>query len=246
VTAFLSVGSKAAGFIVLMRVLDAFMAAPVYRVKLIAMFVVLAAATLIYGNLAAMPQNNLKRLLAYSSIAHAGYLLVAIASIGALNAAMAVPFYLAGYLLMTLLAFMVMTVVSSHAGGDDIVHFNGLARRSPFLAFGMLVAMASLAGVPLTVGFLGKFLVFESAMQQHQYLLVGIGAVTVAAGFYYYLKVVRAMYWKEPASEIRIRVSPVTGLAIIVLSTAIFVFGVYPQPVFKMLKPVEKSRVAAR
>jgi NADH-quinone oxidoreductase subunit N len=246
VTAFLSVGSKAAGFIVLMRVLDAFMAAPVYRVKLIALFTILAAATLIYGNLASMPQNNLKRLLAYSSIAHAGYLLVAVASIGALNAAMAIPFYLAGYLLMTLLAFMVMTVVTSHTGGDDIANFNGLARRSPFLAFGMLVAMASLAGVPLTVGFLGKFLVFESAMQQHQYLLVGIGAVTVAAGFYYYLKVVRAMYWKEPASEIRIRVSPVTGLAIFVLSTAIFVLGVYPQPVFKMLKPVEKVALAAR
>jgi len=110
----------------------------------------------------------------------------------------------------------------------------------------MLVAMASLAGVPLTVGFLGKFLVFESAMQQRQYLLVGIGAVTVAAGFYYYLKVVRAMYWKEPSDETRIPLSPVTGLAILVLSAAIFVLGVYPQPVFKMLKPAVISRVAAR
>ncbi|MEI8341381.1 MAG: NADH-quinone oxidoreductase subunit N [Verrucomicrobiota bacterium] len=246
VTAFLSVGSKAAGFIVLMRVLDAFMAAPVLRVKLIGLFVVLAAATLIYGNLAAMPQENMKRLLAYSSIGHAGYLLVGIACYGAIHAAMAIQFYLAAYLLMTMLAFMVMTVVSSHTGGDDIAHFNGLARRSPFLAFGMLVAMASLAGVPLTAGFLGKFLVFESAMQQHQYLLVGIGAVTVAAGFYYYLKVVRAMYWKEPANESRIPMSPVTGLAIIVLSAAILLLGVYPQPVFSMLKPAETTHVASR
>ena len=236
VTAFLSVGSKAAGFIVLMRVLDAFMAAPVFRVKLIAMLVVLAAATLLYGNLAAMPQNNLKRLLAYSSIAHAGYLLVALASIGAANAAIAVPFYLAGYLLMTLLAFLVMIVVAGRSGGDDIAHFNGLSRRSPFLAFGMLVAMASLAGVPLTVGFLGKFLVFESAMQQRHYVLVAIGAVTVAAGFYYYLKVVRAMYWKDPVDDSRIPVSFVTRLAVIVLSAAIFLFGIYPQPLFNLLK----------
>jgi len=246
VTAFLSVGSKAAGFIVLLRVLHAFMAAPVLHAKLTTLFVILAAATLIYGNLAAMPQENLKRLLAFSSIGHAGYLLVAIASIGALNAAMAIPFYLAGYLLMTLLAFLVMTVVSSHTGGDDIADFNGLARRSPLLAFGMLVAMASLAGVPLTAGFLGKFFVFESAMQQHQYLLVGIGAVTVAAGFYYYLKVVRAMYWKEPTNESRIPMSPVTGLTIIILSAAIFLFGVYPQPVFSMLKPAGTTHVASR
>ena len=147
---------------------------------------------------------------------------------------------------MTLLAFLVMTVVSGHTGGDDIAHFNGLGRRSPFLAFGMLIAMASLAGVPLTVGFLGKFLVFESAMQEHQYLLVGIGAVTVAAGFYYYLKVVRAMYWKEPTSETQIPVSPLTGLTIIVLSVAIILLGVYPQPVFNRLKSAESNNVATR
>ena len=246
VTAFLSVGSKAAGFIVLMRVLDAFMAAPLIRVKLLALFVILAAATLIYGNLAAMPQENLKRLLGYSSIAHAGYLLVALSSLGALNAPLSIPFYLAGYLLMTLLAFLVMTVVSSHTGGDDISNFNGLARRSPFLAFGMLIAMASLAGVPLTVGFLGKFLVFESAMQQHQYLLIGIGAVTVAAGFYYYLKVVRAMYWKEPTCETQIPISPLTGLTILILSVAIIGLGIYPQPVFNRLKPIATSQVTVR
>ena len=246
VTAFLSVGSKAAGFIVLLRVLDAFMGTPFLRVKILALFAVIAAATLIYGNLAAMPQENLKRLLAYSSIGHAGYLLVAVASIGALHALQAIPYYLAGYLLMTLLAFVVMTVVSSHTGGDEIAHFNGLARRSPLLAFGMLVAMASLAGVPLTAGFLGKFLVFESAMEQHHYRLVAVGAVTVAAGFYYYLKVVRAMYWKDPSDDSRIPVSPMAGTIILVLCVLIFVLGVYPQPIFDMLKPVAGSIVAVR
>ena len=154
VTAFLSVGSKAAGFVVLLRVLEPLLAAPQIRSKVLPVLVILSAATLIYGNLAAMPQSNLKRLLAYSSIAHAGYLLIAVASAGAPLWQLAVSFYLTGYLLMTLLAFLVMIVVANHSAGDDIAHFNGLAKRSPVLAFGMLIAMLSLAGIPFTAGFL--------------------------------------------------------------------------------------------
>lgn len=235
VTAYLSVGSKAAGFVVLLRVLDLFTSAPMLREKVSFVLLVLAGASLIYGNLAAMPQNNLKRLLAYSSIAHAGYILVAVASLGALWRMQAIGFYLAGYLLMTLLAFLVMIVVSNHSAGDDIAHFNGLHKRSPALAFGMLVAMLSLAGVPFTAGFFGKFLVFATAIQQEHYVLVGIGIVTVAAGFYYYLKVVRAMYWAEPTDTSHIPVALLTRLTIIVLVTLIIVLGVWPQPVFKLL-----------
>ena len=121
----------------------------------------MAALTMLYGNLAALPQDNFKRLLAYSSIGHAGYLLVAVASVSATTASLgsagvAVAFYLAGYLLMTLLSFLVLIVVAKHSRGDDILHFNGLAKRSPFLAFGMLAAMLSLAGIPFTAGFIGK------------------------------------------------------------------------------------------
>jgi NADH-quinone oxidoreductase subunit N len=237
ITAYLSVGSKAAGFIVLMRVVETFAVIPQVREKALAAIIILAALTLIYGNLAALPQTNLKRLLAYSSIAHAGYLLVAVASIEAPSSGRAIAFYLAGYLLMTLLSFIVMIAVANHTGGDDISHFNGLARRSPWLAFTMLVAMASLAGIPLTAGFFGKFLVFEAAVQQQQYVLVVIGIVTVAAGFYYYLKVVRAMYWQEPAETTRISASPVTNATIAVLVALIFFLGVYPQPVFSLLAP---------
>ncbi len=252
VTAFLSVGSKAAGFIVLTRVFEVFVSAPVIREKVMAVAIVLAAMTLIYGNLAALSQNNLKRLLAYSSIAHAGYLLVALASIGAAHSGIAIVFYLAGYLLMTLLSFIVMIVVANHSEGDDIAHFNGLARRSPALAFSMLVAMASLAGIPFTVGFFGKFLVFQAAMESaatnHSlYVLVGIGAVTVAAGFYYYLKVVRAMYWQEPASDTRITVAPLTRATIAILIASIFVLGVYPRPVVAMFSPKPaQAQVVAR
>src|SRR6266403_19753 len=139
VTAFLSVGSKAAGFVVLLRVLQPFLVMP--RMERLLVFV--ALFTLIYGNLAALPQTNLKRLLAYSSIAHAGYLLVGVVCL----AGEAVVFYLVAYLLMTLLSFAVLVAVAKQTG-DNIEDFNGLAKRSPFLAFAMLIAMASLAGLP--------------------------------------------------------------------------------------------------
>ena len=207
---------------------------------------------MIYGNLAAMPQDNFKRLLAYSSIAHAGYLLVAIASIGPAAGSFgasgtAVAFYLAGYLLMTLLTFLVLIVVANHSRGDDILHFNGLARRSPLLAFGLLVAILSLAGVPFTAGFIGKWLVFAAAVKQHQFLLVGIGIITVAAGFYYYLRVVAAMYWQEPNDDTPIRISFLTKATIAVLTALILVAGVFPQPILNMLNAAPAAaHVAAR
>ena len=239
ITAFLSVGSKAAGFIVLIRVVRTFLFVPALHDKVVAILSALAAMTLIYGNLAAMPQNNLKRLLAYSSIAHAGYLLIAIASLDGAGSASAVAFYLAGYLLMTLLSFIIIVVVANATGGDDIANFNGLSKRSPGLAFAMLVAMLSLAGLPLTVGFFGKFFVFAAAIQQGHYVLAVIGIITVAAGFYYYLKVVRAMYWLDATGETAIPLSRLTRVTVIALTVLIFVFGVYPAPILSTLTPPE-------
>lgn len=248
VTAYLSVASKAAGFIVLLRVIDPFLTIPSLQYKIIAILTIVAAVTLIYGNLAAMPQTNLKRLLAYSSVAHAGYLLVGAASVSATTSTTAIAFYLAGYLLMTFLAFIVVVLVSNISGGDDISDFNGLGSRSPFLALALLLAMLSLAGMPFTVGFLGKFFIFEAAMQSHQYILVVLGMITVACGFYYYLKVVRAMYW-QPAPEAApaIPVPAITRFLIIILSIAIIVFGIFPQPVLSMLKaPKPAAPVVSR
>jgi NADH-quinone oxidoreductase subunit N len=228
VTAYLSVGSKAAGFIVLLRVLEPFLILPQMQTLL----VVIAVLTLLYGNLAALPQTNVKRLLAYSSIAHAGYLLVAVVSFSG----RAVAFYLVAYLLMTLLSFAVLILVSQH-GGDQLESFAGLSQRSPFLAFAMLVAMASLAGVPFTAGFLGKFLVFDAAIAAHHFGLVVVAIITVGAGFYYYFKVVRAIYWDAPPSSTdKIIVSPLTRVALIALIAGTFVFGVYPQPIFDALR----------
>ena len=239
ITAFLSVGSKAAGFIVLIRVLGPLLADTTPSAisgKAMLVLTALAVLTLLYGNLAAMPQLNLKRLLAYSSIAHAGYLLVALASWNTGHASTTVSFYLAGYFLMTLLAFLIMIIVAKATGGDDIANFNGLGQRAPFLAFGMTIAMLSLAGVPFTVGFLGKFFVFADAIQTHQWLLVIIGAITVAAGFYYYLKVVRAMYWNVAKNTEPVLASSLTKATIGVLVFLIILLGVYPAPVLNMLR----------
>jgi NADH-quinone oxidoreductase subunit N len=256
ITAFLSVGSKAAGFVVLLRVLQPFLGVPGVGVKVLAVLALMAALTMLYGNLAALPQDNFKRLLAYSSIGHAGYLLVAVASVSDTkatfgSAGVAVAFYLAGYLLMTLLSFLVLIVVARHSRGDDILHFNGLAKRSPFLAFALLAAMLSLAGIPFTAGFIGKFLVFAAAVQAGNFWLVGIGILTVAAGFYYYLRIVAAMYWQEPGDTTPITIAPLTRTAIGALTLAIFVFGIFPQPILRQLKdpaplPTTPIHAAAR
>ncbi|MEP6699423.1 MAG: NADH-quinone oxidoreductase subunit N [Verrucomicrobiota bacterium] len=227
ITAYLSVGSKAAGFVVLLRVLQPFFVFPQIQRLLVA----LAILTLIYGNLAALPQTNLKRLLAYSSIAHAGYLLIGVVCF----AGEAVAFYLAGYLLMTLLSFAVLIVVSQQTG-ENIDDFNGLSQRSPFLAFALLVGMSSLAGVPFTAGFLGKFFIFDAAIRQHQIALVVVGVITVACGFYYYLKVVRAMYWETSTSDSAIPLSRLSRVTMAALIIAIIVFGIYPQPILNALK----------
>lgn len=237
VTAYLSVASKAAGFVVLLRVLEPFFIVPAFAAKLGVLLTVLAAATLIYGNLAAMPQTNLKRLLAYSSIAHAGYLLIGVASIDSGMAGVAIAFYLTGYLFMTFLAFIVVVLVSRTTGGDDISDFNGLNKRSPLLAISLLLSMLSLAGLPFTVGFFGKFFIFEAAMASHQYLLVVLGMVTVACGFYYYLKVVRAMYWQPAPDHAEVIAVPgFSKLLIGVLSLAILVFGFFPKPLLALLE----------
>jgi len=227
VTAYLSVGSKAAGFVVLIRVLQPFMNLPQTQ----RLIFIIALLTLIYGNLAALPQTNMKRLLAYSSIAHAGYLLIGVICFDV----RAITFYLVAYLLMTLLSFAVLIIVAQQTG-EEVSDFDGLGKRSPFLAFAMLIGMVSLAGVPFTAGFLGKFYIFYAAILQRQIALVVVGVITVGCGFYYYLKVVRAMYWQSDSETDAI---PVNGLSRVVISALIIAtiwLGIYPQPIFDALK----------
>jgi NADH-quinone oxidoreductase subunit N len=236
-TAFLSVGSKAAGFALLIRFITPFIAegSPV-RGSVLLLLTVLAAATLLFGNLAAIGQNNFKRLLAYSSVAHAGFLLLALAA-GQAASITTVSFYLATYLVMTLASFFILAQVRVQADSDEISALNGLGQTNPGLALSLTVIMASLAGVPPTLGFFGKFKVFEVAVHAGLWWPISIAIIGATCGFYYYVKVVRAMWLNAPADGAKAIVLPGISRACVALFViAILVLGIYPQPIFNLLK----------
>ena len=240
-TAFLSVGSKAAGFILTIRFLEPFLASELTRGPVVTLLLILAGATLLFGNLAAIPQTNFKRLLAYSSIAHAGFLLLALAawkietatSVGSVKV---VSFYLATYLLMTLGVFFILAQVRIQRDGENIVDFNGLGKTNPQLALALTVLLAALAGVPLTAGFIGKFLVFALAVDAGLWWGVAIAAIGAGAGFYYYFNVIRAIWWTAPANESPISLPPISRFSIAALTLATLVLGFWPQPIWALLK----------
>ncbi len=240
-TAFLSVGSKAAGFILMIRFLDPFLASEVTKGPVLKLLFILAIATLLFGNLAAIPQTNFKRLLAYSSIAHAGFLILALAS-GAsetkvsMSSAQVVSFYLATYLIMTLGVFFVLAQVRIQRDGESITDFNGLGKTNPALALCLTVLLAALAGVPLTAGFIGKFFVFSMAVDAKLWAAVGVGFIAAAAGFYYYLNVVRAMWWVNPGQKAEVNLPLISKVCVGVLTIATLVFGIWPQPILALLK----------
>jgi NADH-quinone oxidoreductase subunit N len=240
-TAFLSVGSKAAGFILTIRFLEPFLAGEVTRGPILTLLLILACATLLFGNLAAIPQTNFKRLLAYSSIAHAGFLLLALAawkpetaiSEGSIKV---VSFYLATYLLMTLGVFFVLAQVRIQRDGETIHDFNGLGKSNPALALALTVLLAALAGVPLTAGFIGKFMVFSLALDANLWPGIVVAFISAAAGFYYYFNVIRAMWWRDSHNAPSLILPPISKVCIGVLTIAVLVCGIWPQPIWSLLK----------
>lgn len=164
---------------------------------------IMCILTLFTGNLTAVYQHNFKRLMAYSSISHAGYLLFALLALGE-SSPSAVLIYTIAYSIASVAAFGVMILVKSSRGSDDLESFNGLARRNPFLALVMTLAMCSLAGIPLTAGFFGKFYLFKIALEQGYSWLVIIAVINAMIGIYYYFRVVIAMYMKESMTDERI------------------------------------------
>jgi NADH-quinone oxidoreductase subunit N len=228
VTAFLAVGSKAAGFALLLRVMFAGLL-PVRGVWM-PVLLVLSAATLIYGNLGAISQRNIKRLLGYSSIGHAGYMLMGVAAVNQLGSE-AVMFYLAQYAFTNLCAFLVIVAV----GREQIAEFAGLGKRAPILGVAMLMAVASLAGIPPLSGFFGKFQLFAAVVQAGQtdsryYVLAFIGAAAVVVSLYYYFNVARAVYMETSNEITPIPVSlPVRG-GLYVCMLAMIGFGIYQRP----------------
>ncbi len=250
VTTFLSVGSKAAGFVVLTRTVDALLvehSAVGPEVK--GLLLILGALTVLLGSLPAIFQQSVKRMLGYSSISHAGYLLLALACVGStrsgLNSSGVVAFYLATYLPMTILGFLVLALLRVQGGGEDIRDFRGLAKRSPFLAFIMTLSLASLAGLPLTAGFMGKLFVFIGLVDQAYWGALVCAAIGAAAGFYYYFRAIVSMYSSEASPQEPIQVTLPTRVAALGLATAIIVLGLYPKPLQQILSQSTEVAVKA-
>ncbi len=229
VTAFLAIASKAAGFVLVLRVL--FVAMPGLAVHWDKMLMLAAGITILYGNLCAIPQRNLKRLLGYSSIANAGYLLLGVAAVNASGSA-AVLYYLAGYLFTLAAAFLVIGVVMRD--NDDIGALAGLSRRSPLLAGALALALVSLAGVPPLAGFLGKFLLLRAIIERGAadsgcYWLAGVAVIGVVISLYYYFAVIRVMYWaKDPPDLSPIVVPARVQIPLAVCMVAMIYLGIMP------------------
>jgi NADH-quinone oxidoreductase subunit N len=234
VTAYLSVGSKAAGFAVVLRVFFQGLGGDFLSDDWSMLFAVIAALSMTLGNVVALTQSNIKRLLGYSSVAQAGYFLVGVAAVtgadGFAVGGAGVLFFLAGYAFTNLAAFIAVIAISNQVGSDRIADYAGVARRSPFLALALAFALVSLTGIPPTVGFIAKLYIFNAAIQADLVWLVAVAVINTAVSAYYYLAVVRTMYTQEPAEATRFGTSPVTGLALTVAALGVLVFGVLPMP----------------
>src|SRR5437870_1555648 len=189
----------------------------------------LGGVTVVAGNLLALPQTDAKRLLAYSGVAHIGYMLVGVAAMTPFGVGM-VLFYLVGYVFSNIGAFMVVEVVGRAEGTTAIRGFRGLAQRSPVLALAMLLFLLSLGGIPFMVGFWAKLYVFWAAAQAGLYGLVLLGAVLTVVALFYYLVVAKAMYIEAPRSTTPIPVPPALALVILVSVAAVVLLGLYPRP----------------
>jgi NADH-quinone oxidoreductase subunit N len=231
----MSAGPKAAAFAAFLRVFFQGFASPALAQNWIPIFVVLAALTMILGNVVAITQESIKRMLAYSSIAHAGYAFVALVTLDQLGAASGL-YYLVAYALMSLGAFGVLTTVAKrgerhYTFGD----YAGLSSTNPLLAALMALFMFALAGFPPTSGFAGKFYIFSAAVQKGHYVLALIGVLTSVISVVYYARVVMMMYMREPdLSSSGPRVSATTGTLLGVTAAGTLFLGVFPGSVLRL------------
>lgn len=235
-TAFLAIGSKAAGFVLLLRLF--FTAVPEVALHWEKFLIAVSALTILYGNLCAIPQRNVKRLLGYSSIAQAGYLLMGVAALTH-SGSEAIVYYLSGYLFTVLAAFTVIGIVMRQTESEDISGLAGLNQRSPLLAWAMTISMVSLAGIPPLAGFFGKFLLLKAVLDQGAsshlyYWLAAIAIVGVVISIYYYFGVVRAIFWSRDAVDLSpVRVPWASRAALAVCMVGILLIGIYPGPLMK-------------
>lgn len=241
VTAFMAVASKAASFGAFMRVFLEGLGG--LKANWYGLFLIVCVATLVLGNVVAIVQTNIKRMLAYSSIAHAGYALIGVVVAGHATASgevrslglSSVMLYLAIYSFMTLGAFAVVALLRKGGlEGEEIEDFTGLAKRQPVAAFLMLVFMVSLAGIPPTAGFIGKFYLFMGAVRAGLTWLAVVALLFAAVSAYYYLRVVMVMYMREPEASVtvlpRLAASPALTIVLACALAGVVFFGLYPDP----------------
>ncbi len=246
VTAFMAAGVKTAAFALLARIfLSATSGTAAQATAFGGIISALAVLTMLFGNLLALPQRSVKRMLAYSSIAHAGYLLVGVVSAGAAGvrekALAGILFYLAAYSATAIGAFAIVGSLERRARGEDepadawdLQRFAGLAARRPALAFAMAVFLLSLAGIPPTAGFVAKLYVFNAAIGAQLYGLAVLGILTSVLGAYYYLRVVVYMYMRPPEGEPDALRSPSIAVALVAAVAVVVLLGIAADPVVRL------------
>ena len=240
ITAYLSVASKAAGFAVMLRVF--YIAFGSVSVDWGMLFAVLSALSMTVGNLVAIAQSNIKRMLAYSTIAQAGYILVGLAAVAAQAPGQdsvalgpsGVLFYLGAYAATNLAAFFAIIAITNKVGSDQIDDFAGMARRAPVIAAVLAFAMLSLIGIPPTAGFMGKLYLFNAAVQSDLVWLALVGVINSVVSAHYYLRVVRTMYLASAESEEGVPSSAPVRVALAVTGLGILAIGILPGPLLEI------------
>ena len=240
ITAYLSVASKAAGFAIILRVFYSAFGLPQWlSLDWGVTIAVLAAIGMTLGNVAAIPQANIKRMLGYSSIAQAGYLMVGLATVGFSPAAdilgrSGVLFFLASYALTNLGAFIAIIAISNKIDSDQIKDYSGMFKRAPFLALALTLCLISLIGMPPAAGFMAKFYIFSAAVQHNLLWLVVIAVINSVISAYYYLRVVKVMWLGEPASEEKVPSSGALRVALALSCLGVLLLGIIPGSVMRL------------
>ena len=230
ITAFMSVGPKAAAFAFLLRMFLVPLGAPAVREQWVPLVVGVAIATMTLGNLAAISQSNVKRLLAYSAISHVGYILLGLVA-GNDTGLKGIAIYLLVYAFMNMGAFAVVVAMRRRdLIGDEIDDMAGLMYKSPTAAVLMLIFLLSLAGIPPTAGFLGKYFIFLSLIETKHYVLAVVAVLYVAVALYYYFRIVAVMFMREPVDRELPSLSPGIRIALGVTAAMTLFVGLYPEP----------------
>jgi len=228
ITAYVSVASKAASFALLLRIFLTVFAS--VRLNWEMLFAVVAVATMTIGNFAALTQTNIKRLLAYSSIAHAGYILLGLIA-GNMNGLRGMAFYLLAYAFMNTGAFAIVILLRRQGViGEELDDLNGLYYRNPAAAVLMLIFLISLAGIPPTAGFIGKYFIFLGLLQAKHYVLAVLAVLYIVPGVYYYFRMVVHMWMRESTDPVRPTISPAQAVALFATFLVVLGAGIYPEP----------------